>query len=61
MQSEVSHKKNIENSKGDTLMWTEKYWPKTPDDIIGNQSIVCIILDVSLTFRIQLVLFVLSI
>jgi hypothetical protein len=57
----VSHKKNIENSKGDTLMWTEKYWPKTPDDIIENQSIVCIILDVSLTSRIQLVLFVLSI
>lgn len=40
VQSEVSHKKNIKNIKGDTLMWTEKYRPKTPDDIIGNQSIV---------------------
>lgn len=40
VQSEVSHKQNIENTKGDTLMWTEKYRPKTPDDIIGNQSIV---------------------
>lgn len=25
----------------DSLMWTEKYKPKVPNDIIGNQSLVC--------------------
>lgn len=28
----------------DSLMWTEKYKPKVPNDIIGNQSLVCFLL-----------------
>lgn len=37
--SSISHqKKKIKD--GDSLTWTEKYRPKVPNDIIGNQSLV---------------------
>lgn len=31
--------------KGDALLpWTEKYRPKVPNDIIGNQSLACVLI-----------------
>ncbi|GLJ22249.1 hypothetical protein SUGI_0418410 [Cryptomeria japonica] len=40
LQPEVPDRKISANVKGNTEIWTEKYRPKTPNDIIGNQSIV---------------------
>ncbi|KAL0908836.1 hypothetical protein M5K25_023345 [Dendrobium thyrsiflorum] len=39
VQSSISHQKRKVKA-GDSLMWTEKYRPKVPNDIIGNQSLV---------------------
>ncbi|KAK8941993.1 hypothetical protein KSP40_PGU009582 [Platanthera guangdongensis] len=38
VQSIVSQKKKVKT--GDSSTWTEKYRPKVPNDIIGNQSLV---------------------
>lgn len=35
-----AHKRK--SGDGNSLTWTEKYRPKVPNDIVGNQSIVCI-------------------
>ncbi|GLJ21618.1 hypothetical protein SUGI_0402080 [Cryptomeria japonica] len=40
LQPEVPDRKIIANVKGNTEIWTEKYRPKTSNDIIGNQSTV---------------------
>ncbi|KAH0452256.1 hypothetical protein IEQ34_019555 [Dendrobium chrysotoxum] len=39
VQSSISHQKRKVKA-GDSLTWTEKYRPKVPNDIIGNQSLV---------------------
>ncbi|KAH9301736.1 hypothetical protein KI387_013319, partial [Taxus chinensis] len=40
VRSESLDRKMIANVKVNTEIWTEKYRPKTPNDIIGNQSVV---------------------
>lgn len=32
----------LQSTQPSALTWTEKYRPKVPGDIIGNQSLVCI-------------------
>ena len=35
-------RKKIQTAQHSALTWTEKYRPKVPNDIIGNQSLVCV-------------------
>lgn len=35
-------KKRVQTTQHSALTWTEKYKPKVPNDIIGNQSLVWI-------------------
>ena len=36
-------KQKDQTTKLSSLPWTEKYRPKTPNDIVGNQSLVCVL------------------
>ena len=41
VQSSASpFKQKARSGEGSSLTWTEKYKPKVPDEIIGNQTIV---------------------
>lgn len=40
VSSSPAKKKDI-SKKGASLTWAEKYRPKTPNDIVGNQALVC--------------------
>lgn len=41
-KSLIPNTSSVMQKKQSATPWTEKYRPKVPSDIIGNQSIVCI-------------------